>query len=139
MRLRGNSSQSMVNVTWDPASSSYCGEVLYYQVVISSVEHCSIEGNTMYVTGSPATFFNLRDNTSYTVTVSAINRARVGMPEMINITTAVSTGNLHLNRKSNYKYSASFYMNSFSSRHTVVCCVAQESGAPLTYWQYILL
>jgi len=85
-------SLNLITVTWNLASSSYCGEVLYYQVVISSNEHCEIMNNTIRTTNLSATFSALRSNTTYTIAVSAVNRARLGSSEMVNITTAMSTG-----------------------------------------------
>ena len=85
-------SLNLITVTWNLASSSYCGEVLYYQVVISSNEHCEIMNNTIRATNLSATFSALRSNTTYTIAVSAVNRARLGSSEMVNITTAMSTG-----------------------------------------------
>ena len=83
-----------ITVTWDPANSPYCGEVLHYQVVISSDEYCNIMNDSIRATSLSETFSNLKSNTSYTITVSAVNRAGIGMLEMINITTAISTGQL---------------------------------------------
>ena len=93
INLRNSSYRSnKITVTWDPASSPYCGEVLHYQVVISSDEHCNIVNDSIRATNLSATFSSLKSNTSYTITVSAVNRARIGMLEMINVTTAISTG-----------------------------------------------
>ena len=67
-------------VTWDAATSRYCGGVLYYIVMISSDEHSNIMNDIVNVT-SPltATFSNLRNNTTYDVTVTAYNRVGAGM------------------------------------------------------------
>ena len=69
-----------ITVTWDAATSPYCGEVLYYTVMISSDEHSSIMNDIVNVT-SPltATFSNLRNYTMYDVTVTAYNRVDAGM------------------------------------------------------------
>ncbi|XP_065915112.1 uncharacterized protein [Dysidea avara] len=83
---------NIINVTWDPASSPYCGEVLYYQVVISSDGHCNIVNDTIRAMNLSATFSNLKSNTTYIITVSAVNRATVGLSEMINVATAISSG-----------------------------------------------
>ena len=85
---------NIINVTWDPASSPYCGEVLYYQVVISSDGHCNIVNDTIRAMNLSATFSNLKSNTTYIITVSAVNRATVGLSEMINVATAISSGYL---------------------------------------------
>ena len=78
----------LIMVTWDPASSPYCGEVLYYKVVISSDEHVNIPNDIVNVTCLTATFLGLRSNTTYTITVAAINKAAVGMGVSVIVNTA---------------------------------------------------
>ena len=78
----------LIIVTWDPASSSYCGEVLYYQVVISSDEHVNILNDVVNVTCLTATFLGLRSNTTYTITVAAVNQAGSGIMTQITVITA---------------------------------------------------
>ena len=65
----------LIVVTWDPASSPYCREVLYYQAVISSDEHDDIPNDAINITCSTATFLDLRGNTTYKITVTTANRA----------------------------------------------------------------
>ena len=75
-----------ITVRWDAAYSPYCGEVLYYIVVISSHEHFNI---TVNVTLFNATFSNLRNDTNYNITVIAVNRAGAGMTNAVtNIRTS---------------------------------------------------
>ena len=67
-------------VTWDAATSPYCGGVLYYIVMISSDEHSNIMNDIVNVTlPLTATFSNLRNDTTYDVTVTAYNRVGAGM------------------------------------------------------------
>ena len=78
-----------ITVRWDAANSPYCGEVLYYIVVISSDEHFNITNDIVNVTMSNATFSNLRNDTNYNITVTAINRAGAGMTNAVmNIRTS---------------------------------------------------
>ena len=65
----------LIVVTWDPVSSPYCREVLYYQAVISSDEHDDIPNDAINITCSAATFLDLRGNTTYNITVTTANRA----------------------------------------------------------------
>ena len=78
----------LIIVTWDPASSPYCGEVLYYQVVISSDEHTDIPNNIVNTTGLTTPFLDLRDSTVYTITVTGVNRAGSGRTVSITAYTA---------------------------------------------------
>ena len=78
----------LIIVTWNPASSPYCGEVLYYQVVISSDEHVNITNNAVNTTSLTTTFLDLRSNTTYAITVAAVNRAGVRMHVSITVNTA---------------------------------------------------
>ena len=78
----------LIVVTWEPASSPYCGEVLYYQVVISSDEHVNIANNIVSTIGLTATFLNLRNNTFYTITVTAVNKAGSGRTFSVSVNTA---------------------------------------------------
>ena len=81
-------SSSIIAITWDPASSPYCGEVLYYQVVISSDEHVNIPNDIVNVTCLTTTFLGLRSNTTYAITVAAVNRAGRGIVARITVMTA---------------------------------------------------
>ena len=80
----------LIIVTWDPASSPYCGEVLYYQVVISSDEHVNIPNDIVNATCLAVTFLDLRSNTTYTITVAAVNKAGIGMGDSITVKTAAT-------------------------------------------------
>ena len=74
-------------VTWDAANSPYCG-VLYYIVMISSDEHSNIMNDTVNVTDLSmltATFYNLRNDTNYNVTVTPFNRVGAGNVSMISV------------------------------------------------------
>ena len=61
----------------------YC--ITYYTVMISS-DGCSstIDG----IMGLTATFSNLRNDTNYNITVTAVNTAGGGMMELINVKTS---------------------------------------------------
>ena len=81
-----------ITVSWDAATSPYCGGVLYYTVMISSDEHCNIMNDIVNVTGLNATFSNLRRDTNYNITVTAVNRAGAGLTsELINVRTSSPT------------------------------------------------
>ena len=85
-------SPNTIIVSWDAAESPYCGGVLYYIVVISSDEYSNIIYLTVNVTVSTATythtFSNLRNDTNYNITVTAVNRAGAGMTtELTNVRT----------------------------------------------------
>ena len=80
--------ETNIFVTWDAATSPYCGGVLYYIVMISSDEHSNIMNDIVNVT-SPltATFSNLRNDTNYDVTATAYNRVGTGMTTTVHVTT----------------------------------------------------
>jgi len=85
----------LIIITWDLASSPYCGEVLYYQVGITSDEHTDLKNNTVATAGLSTTFLDLKSNTRYTITVAAVNRAGTAINANIVVQTAaekVSTG-----------------------------------------------
>ena len=83
-----NTNAVEITVRWDAANSPYCGGVLYYTVMISSDEHSNITNDIVNVTGLNATFSNLRNNTNYNITVTAVNRAGAGMTtSVMNIRT----------------------------------------------------
>ena len=73
-----------ITVTWDPASSLYCG-VIYYQVVISF--GCQLVSDII-TTELSATFHGLMGNTAYSITVVAVNRAGNGITVVENLITA---------------------------------------------------
>ena len=82
-------SPNTIIVSWDAAESPYCGGVLYYIVMISSDEYSDII--TVKATPSTATytFSNLRNDTNYNITVTAVNRAGAGMTtELTNVRTS---------------------------------------------------
>jgi len=73
-----------LTITWDPASSFYCGGLIYYQVVISYGGQLV---SNITTTGLNATFNNLMGGTAYNVTVIATNRAGNGITEVRNVIT----------------------------------------------------
>ena len=77
-------------VTWDPVSSPYCGEVLYYRVVILSDEHTEINSNIVNTTGLTVTFLDLRNYTTYTIMVAAVNKAGIGENVSSSVRTAAA-------------------------------------------------
>ena len=86
----------LIIVTWDPASSPYCGEVLYYQVVISSDGYVNITNNVVNTTSLTATFLDLRSSKLYTITVTAVNKAGSGRTVSVSVNTATrSQSKLH--------------------------------------------
>jgi len=62
--------------------------VLYYQVAISSDEHTDLKNNIVTTAGLTNTFLDLRSNTTYTITVAAVNRAGKAMNVSITVQTA---------------------------------------------------
>ena len=78
----------VIIVTWDPASSPYCGEVLYYRVAISSDEHTNIPNNIVNTTCLTTTFLDLKSNTTYVITVNAFNRAGSGIGVSVTVSTS---------------------------------------------------
>lgn len=84
-----NTNAVEITVQWDAANSPYCGGVLYYIVMISSDEHSNITNDIVNVTVLTATFSNLRNDTNYNITVTAVNRAGAGMATTVkNIRTS---------------------------------------------------
>ena len=80
-----NTNAVEITTQWDAANSPYCGGVLYYIVMISS----DIMNDIVNVTVLTATFSNLRNDTNYNITVTAVNRAGAGMTTTVkNIRTA---------------------------------------------------
>ena len=80
-----------ITVTWNNASSPYCGGILYYIVMISSDEHSNIMNDIVNVTDLSlltATFSNLRNDTNYNITVTPYNRVVAGMTTTVNIRTS---------------------------------------------------
>ena len=85
---------ALVVVIWDPAHSPYCGEVLYYQVVISSDEHVDISNSIVNVTDLnklSAVFTGLMNNTVYNVSVTPYNRIGGGL-SVIEVVTDILSG-----------------------------------------------
>jgi len=74
-----------LTVVWDPASSPYCGGVLYYQVVITDGEKPLI-----YVTTAELSvpFSDLMGNRAYNISVVAVNRAGNGITGVTNFVIA---------------------------------------------------
>ena len=84
-----NTNAVEITVRWDAANTPYCGGVLYYIVMISSDEHSNIMNDIVNVTVLTATFSNLRNDTNYNITVTAVNRAGAGMTTTVkNIRTS---------------------------------------------------
>ena len=84
-------SEDTITVTWNNASSPYCGEILYYMVMISSDEHCNIMNAIMNVTDLSlltATFSNLMNDTNYNITITPYNRVIAGMSTTVSIRTS---------------------------------------------------
>jgi len=72
---------------WDPDSPN-CGPVLYYNVIIVN----SVDVNDMNITelsGNTIEFSNLIKNTTYIISVAAVNRVGTGLTSTINVTTPV--------------------------------------------------
>ena len=80
-----------ITVMWDPADSPNCGLTLYHIVTITNLAiPCDTRGSN--VTLPTAEFSNLTNNVAYTISVTAVNRAGVGMETTINVSTlAVAT------------------------------------------------
>jgi len=73
---------------WDPADSPNCGSVLYYNVTIVN----SVNSSDMDITkssGNTIELPNLIKNTTYIISVAAVNRAGTGPTSTINVTTPV--------------------------------------------------
>ena len=91
--MNTTNSEDTITVTWDAASSPYCGGVLYYVVMISSDEHSNIMNDIVNVTDSSlltATFSNLINDTNYDVTVTPYNRVVAGITTTVNIRTSLA-------------------------------------------------
>ena len=103
-----NTNAVEITVRWDAANSPYCGGVLYYTVMISSDEHSNITDDIVNVTGLNATFSNLKSDTNYNITVTAVNRAGAGMTtSVMNIRTSSPIMIQH-NATSTYSYVATY-------------------------------
>ena len=67
-----------ITVEWDPANiPSGCGPVLYYNVTIVTLVN-AIDVNSSEETVNRAEFSNLKNITSYNISVAAVNRVGVG-------------------------------------------------------------
>ena len=89
--MNTTNSEDTITVTWNNASSPYCGEVLYYIVMISSDEHCNIMNDIVNVTdlsSLTATFSNLKNDTNYDVTVITVHSRLVDQGTTVNIRTS---------------------------------------------------
>ena len=75
---------------WDPPDTLNCGPVLYYTVSITNMA-ISCDINIFNLTVPRAEFSNLIKDVTYTITVTAANRAGVGMKTTINVTTLAAT------------------------------------------------
>ena len=92
--MNTTNSEDTITVTWDAANSPYCGEVLYYIVMISSDEHSNIMNDIVNVTDLSlltATFSNLMNDTYYDVTVTTTySRLVDGTTTTVNVRTSSS-------------------------------------------------
>jgi len=75
-----STTNNSILVVWDPASSHYCGKVLYYQIEISSNKHIDISNHIIYVRDLEAMFFDLKKGIEYNVSVIPFNRIGAGLP-----------------------------------------------------------
>ena len=97
-------SPDAITVRWDAANSTYCGGILHYVGMISSSDGYSRTVTINGVMGLITTFSNLRNDTKYNITITAVNRAGAGMMELINVTTSspsVSPQNMTMNATNN--------------------------------------
>ena len=83
----GTVTANVITVMWDDAvSPSGCGPVLYCIVTAVNLADAS-DMSTMETRESVAEISNLQSNTSYNISVAAVNRAGIGSPSMITVTT----------------------------------------------------
>ena len=76
-----------ITVVWnDAVSPNGCGPVFYYNVTAVNLVNPS-DMMTRETSDNVAGFSNLRSNTSYKISVSAVNRAGTGPSTMITVTT----------------------------------------------------
>ena len=75
----------------DAVSPSGCGPVFYYNVtVVNLMEPGSMR--TIVTNNNVTGVYNLRNNTSYNISVAAINRAGTGPSSVIAVTTLTLPG-----------------------------------------------
>ena len=75
-----------ITVVWDPADSPNCGRVLYYIVTIVNLNDTT-DRNTTELSGLTVEFSNLTNDTSYDITVAAVNRAGTGQISALPVST----------------------------------------------------
>ena len=85
-------SEDTITVTWNNASSPYCGGVLYYIVIISPDERNGSNimdiANVTDLSLLTATFSNLINDTYYDISVTPYNRVDAGIGVTANIRTS---------------------------------------------------
>ena len=75
-----------ITIIWDPAvSPSDCGPVLYYNVIATSLADAS-DRNTIVTSQTIAGLSGLRNDTSYNISVAAVNKAGSGLSSTIIVT-----------------------------------------------------
>ena len=78
---------TIITVEWDPADSpSGCGSVLYYNVTIVNLVDAS-DMNSSEETVNRVDFSNLKSDTSYSISVAAVNRVGIGPLSTVTETT----------------------------------------------------
>ena len=82
-----------ITVMWNDALSptTRCGPVIFYDVTIVNLMDPS-EMMTVERRDNVTGFYNLRSNTSYNISVAAVNRAGTGPSSVITVTTLTATG-----------------------------------------------
>ena len=81
-----NKSTMSLTVSWKPAQSRYCGNVLYYVCLLTN--YTVLAPITINATDQNCTFDGLSANTVYNISVSAVNKAGIGEAAIVvNITT----------------------------------------------------
>ena len=81
---------STITVQWDSVIPSDCGPILYYTVT-AVISADASDRNTMEKRQTTAEFSNLRNGTSYNISVAAVNRVDTGPSSVITVNTL--TGN----------------------------------------------
>jgi len=77
-----------ITVVWDPADSPYCGPVLYYNVTIVNSDDVS-DTSIAETIKSTIKFSNLISDTTYNISMAAVNRAGTGPTSTISVITPV--------------------------------------------------
>ena len=78
--------RNTITIVWDPARSPNCGPVLYYIVtIVNSVD--DNDRNATELSGTRAVLSNLINDTSYNISVAAVNWVGTGPTSTISVTT----------------------------------------------------